>query len=74
MARLAQVSGDGWAADRPMGHLGRTLILGKKRLRGKTVKTHHCRQYKKRALSVHSRDRTMENVGEQRKWEEKHKR
>ena len=34
----AQVSGDGWATDRPMGGLGRTPIPGQKQLRGKTIK------------------------------------
>ena len=43
MACPAQISGDGWAVNRPMGGLGRTPIPGQKRLRGKTVKTHHDR-------------------------------
>ena len=43
MAQLAQVSGDGWAADRPMGGLGRTPIPGQRQLRGKLVKTRHGR-------------------------------
>ena len=47
VARLAQVSGDGWAADRPMGGLGRTPIPGQKWLRGKIVKTCHGKQYKR---------------------------
>ena len=47
MARLAQVSGDGWAADRPMDGLGRTPIPGQKWLRGKIVKTCHGKQYKR---------------------------
>ena len=47
MARLAQVSGDGWAADRPMGGLGRTPIPGQKWLRGKIVKPCHGKQYKR---------------------------
>ena len=47
MARLAQISGDGWAVDRPVGDLGRTPILGQKRSNGKTVKTCHDRHYKK---------------------------
>ena len=49
MARLAQVSGDGWAADRPVGGLGRTPIPRQKQLRGKskTLKTHYSKQYKK---------------------------
>ena len=38
MTQPAQGSGDGWAVDRPMGGLGRTLIPGQKQLRGKTVK------------------------------------
>ena len=38
VARLAQVSGDGWAIDRPMGGLGRIPIPGQKQLRGKTIK------------------------------------
>ena len=43
MAQLAQVSGDGWAADRPVGGLGRTPIPGQRQLRGKIVKTRHGR-------------------------------
>ena len=46
VARLAQVSGDGWAADRPMGGLGRTPIPGQQWLRGKIVKPCHGKQYK----------------------------
>ena len=38
MARLVQISGNGWAADRLVGGLGRTPILGQKRIRGKIVK------------------------------------
>ena len=30
MTQPAQGSGDGWAVDRPMGGLGRTLIPGQK--------------------------------------------
>ena len=48
MAWPTQVSGDGWAADRPVGGLGKTPVLGQRQLRGKTVKkTRHSRQYKK---------------------------
>ena len=43
MAQLAQVSGDGWAVDRPVGGLGRTPIPGQRQLRGKIVKIHHDR-------------------------------
>ena len=39
VARPAQVSGDDWAADRPVDSLGRTPIPGQKRLRVKIVKT-----------------------------------
>ena len=38
MARPAQVSGDSWAANRPVGGLGRTPIPGQKQLRDKIVK------------------------------------
>jgi len=38
VALLAQVSGGGWAADRPIGGLGRTPTPRQKRLRGKLVK------------------------------------
>ena len=47
MAQLTQVSGDGWAANKPVGGLERTPILGEKRLMGKIVKTCHDKQYKK---------------------------
>ena len=47
MAWPTQVSGDDWAADRLVGGLGRTPTPGQKRLRGKTVKIHHGKQYKK---------------------------
>ena len=47
MARLVQISGDGWAANKLMGGLGRTPISGQKRIRGKTVKTYHGKKYKK---------------------------
>ena len=47
MAQPTQVSGDGWAANRPVGGLERTPIPGKKRLMGKIVKTRHDMQYKK---------------------------
>ena len=46
VARPTQVSGDGQATDRPVGDLRRIPISGQKRLRGKTVKTRHGRQYK----------------------------
>ena len=74
MARPVQVSSDGWATNRPMGGLGRIPIPRQKQLRGKTVKTRHDRQYKKRALIMHKGGKTRENRGEQRKGEEKHKR
>ena len=38
MVRLTQSSGDGWAANRPVGGLGRTPTPGQKYLKGKTVK------------------------------------
>ena len=38
MARLAQGSGNGWVAGRPVGGLGRTPTPDQKELRGKTVK------------------------------------
>jgi len=47
MAWSAQVSGDGWVADRLVGGLERTPMLGQKLLRGKIVKTRHDRQYKR---------------------------
>ena len=43
MAWLVQVSGDDWAADRAVGGLERTVILGKKWLKDKIVNTHHDR-------------------------------
>ena len=39
VARPAQVSGNDWAANRPVGGLGRTPTLSQKLLRGKIVKT-----------------------------------
>ena len=74
MARLVQISGDGWAADKLVGGLGRTPISRQKRLMGKTVKTYHGRQYKKRALTMHSKGKRRENEKEQKKVEEKHMR
>ena len=47
VAWSAQVSGDGWVADRLVGGLERTPMLGQKLLRGKIVKTRHDRQYKR---------------------------
>ena len=38
VVRPTQSSGDGWAANRPVGGLGRTPTPGQKYLRGKTVK------------------------------------
>ena len=46
-ARPAQVNGDDWVADRLVGGLGKTPMLGQKRLRGKIVKTRHGKRYKK---------------------------
>jgi len=43
VARPAQVSGDGWAADIPVGGLGRTPISRQKQSKGKIVKTRHGR-------------------------------
>ena len=68
MARPIQVSGDGWATDRPVGGLGRTAILRQKWLRDKTVNTHHDRQYKKRVLTVHNGG---QNKGERRRIEKR---
>ena len=70
MARLVQVSGDGWVADKPVGGLGRTPILGQKQLRDETVKTCHGRQYKKdlsyaqyqqNGMEVSTRDKQEKN-------------
>ena len=47
MAPPAQVSGDGWTADRLVSGIGRTPTPGQKQLKGKTVKTRHGRQYKR---------------------------
>ena len=49
MARLAQVSSGGWAADRPVGGLEGhwTPTPRQKQLRGNIVKIHHGRKYKK---------------------------
>ena len=38
MARLVQVSGDGWVADRLMGGLGKTPTPGKKTIKGQNSK------------------------------------
>ena len=69
MAQPAQVSSDGWIADRPVGGLGRTLILGQKQLRGKIVKTRHDRQYI-RSLSC-AQCRGQQNKGERRRKKSK---
>jgi len=55
VTRQAQVSDDGWAADRPMGGLGTPR---QKWLRGKIVKTRHGRQYKKGINHAQKRGRT----------------
>ena len=62
-----QVSGDGWAANRPVGGLGRTPIPEQKRLKGKTIKTHHV----KRAFTVHSGGNMWQNKGNKGKIEKK---
>ena len=38
MARVAQGSGNGWVASRPVGGLGRMPTLDQKEFRGKTIK------------------------------------
>ena len=44
MAWPAQVSGDGWAVDKPVSGLGKTPISGQKQLKGKIVKKNPSRQ------------------------------
>ena len=60
MAWPTQVIGDGWAANRPMGGLGRTPTSGQKRLKGKIVKTRQGRQYKKGPSRAQKRERTKQ--------------
>ena len=61
VARLAQVCGGSWAANRPVGGLGRTSIPRQKRLRGKIVKAHHGRQYKRGLSRVQQKGGAQHN-------------
>ena len=55
----AQVSGDGWVADKPVSGLDKTPILGQKQLRGKTVKKPIMASSIKRALGGEQRTREI---------------
>ena len=61
LAQPAQVSGDGWAANKPINGLGRTPILGQKQLKVGSIK---------RALAVHSKGKRRRTKEGGRKTQE----
>ena len=71
MAQLAQDSGGGWAASRPVGGQERTLTTGQKQLRGKMVNLIIASSIKRPWLCIISNNgRTRKNSRKHRKKRE----